>query len=338
MLTKDPGPVASSPQYSAFDCPSLIHTILNQPLHLVLRLVSYFITLCRPQPKQKAPIRVVCISDTHSLDPGHIPDGDILIHSGDITDHGTPAELQAAIDFYSKLPHAHKLFIAGNHDTYLDPTSRATLSLADQQYAGLDWKSLTYLQGSSHKVYLPGQKRTLHIYGAPQSPLPEPHFAFTYSPDENLWQNTIPPETDILITHTPPRHHLDLPRALGCPHLATEVQRVKPQLHVFGHVHSARSDFEGRTRDGRERVIWDRAQSALQNGLERKARGLVLDLCNLCLWWSLGQVILHGARAVVCEWIWGGGDSVRSSTLMVNAACMFEGSGRLGNQTQIVNI
>lgn len=338
MPAKEPSVVAPSPQFSAFDCPNLIHTILNQPLHLLLRLTSYFLTSCRPQLNHQAPIRIVCISDTHSLDPGNIPDGDILIHAGDITDHGTPAELQAAINLYSELPHPYKYVIAGNHDTYLDPSSRATLSHTDQQHGSLDWKSLTYLQNSSHKPYFPCQKRTLHIYGAPQSPLPEPHFAFTYFPDKNPWESTIPLETDILITHTPPKHHLDLPRALGCPHLAAEVQRVKPKLHVFGHVHSGRSDFEGRLRGGRERVIWDRAQSTLQDGLNRRARGLLLDPCNLYLWWDLGLVVLYGSRALVCEWIWGGGERVRGSTLMVNAACMVEGSGRLGNQIQIIDI
>jgi len=222
-----------SPQLPLFDRPSLIHTILNQPLHLLLRLTSLFFTLCRPNPTSKAPIRMVCISDTHSLDPGHIPDGDILIHAGDITDYGNPAELQAAINHYSALPHPHKYIIAGNHDSYLDPTSRATLSLADQQHEPLDWRSLKYLQHSSHKLYLPTHKRTLNIYGAPQSPLPDPKYAFTNPGTENPWKDTIPSDIDILITHTPPKHHLDLPQALGCPHLAAEVERVKPLLHFL---------------------------------------------------------------------------------------------------------
>jgi predicted MPP superfamily phosphohydrolase len=336
MSSKGPHLDAPSPQLPLFDRPSLLHTILSQPLHLLLRLICYLITLCRPQGRHQAPVRIVCISDTHSLDPGYIPDGDILIHAGDITDHGTPAELQAALDLYSALPHRHKFIIAGNHDTYLDPVSRETLCPADQQHISLDWGTLTCLQHSSEKIHLAVQNRTLHIYGAPQSPLPDPTFAFTYQPVEDVWQNTVPPETDILITHTPPKHHLDLPRALGCPHLAAEVQRVKPLLHVFGHVHAGRTDFEGRLRNGRERVIWDRVQAALQSGLDREPRGLS-DLCDLGMWWDLGKVVVYGCQSVLQERVWGD-NVVAGSTLMVNAALMFEGSGRLGNKVQVVDI
>lgn len=321
---------------SPFDRPHLIYTLLTQPLHLVSRLCYHLLTSFRPWPKRHQPIRVVCISDTHSLNPGTIPNGDVLIHAGDITAHGTPSELQAAIDLLSALPHEHKYIIAGNHDTYLDPSSRATLPKADQ-HATLNWKSLTYLQHTSSSIYLPTHNRSLHIHGSPQTPLPDPTFAFTYTRSQNAWQNTVPPETDILITHSPPKHHLDLPAALGCEHLATEVARVKPLLHVFGHVHAGRSDFEGWVKRGRERVIWDAGQEALQSGLSRRARGFVWDVWNLCLWWDLGRVVFYGVRAVLWERVWGG-RMLEYQTVMVNAAMMYEGSGRLGNEVQVVEI
>jgi calcineurin-like phosphoesterase family protein len=139
-----------------FDRPHLLYTFLTQPLHLVARLCYHFLAHLRPhrQPRHHKSIRVVCLSDTHSLNPGKIPDGDVLIHAGDITAHGTPSELQAAIDLLSALPHKHKYIIAGNHDTYLDESSRATLSKADQ-HAKINWKNLTYLQHSTESIYLP---------------------------------------------------------------------------------------------------------------------------------------------------------------------------------------
>jgi predicted MPP superfamily phosphohydrolase len=323
---------------SPFDPPHLIYTILTQPLHLLSRLSYHFLTLLRPQPRRhQHPIRVVCISDLHSLDPGKIPNGDVLIHAGDITAHGTPSELQAAIDLLSPLPHKHKYIIAGNHDTYLDPSSRTTLLKADQHHAPLNWKSLTYLQHSSASIYLPSHNRSLHIHGSPQTPLPDPAFAFTYARSQDAWHKTVPPETDILITHSPPKHHLDLPAALGCEHLAAEVSRVKPLLHVFGHVHAGRSDFEGWLKSGRERVVWDAGQDALISGLSRRARGCLWDFWNLCLWWDFGRVVFYGLKAVLWERVWGG-RLLEGQTLMVNAAMMFEGSGVLGNAVQVVDI
>lgn len=325
---------------SPFDRPSLAYTLLTQPLHLVLRLLSHLLTSLRPPPnRHPRPIRLVCISDTHSLDPGAIPPGDILIHAGDITAHGTPAELQTAIDTLSALPHPHKFIIAGNHDTYLDPSSRATLSASDSSFPpkNLSWRSLTYLQHTTTTLHLPSHNRTLTLHGSPQTPLPDPTFAFTYARGQDAWARTVPLSTDILITHTPPKHHLDLPAALGCEHLAAEVARVKPLVHVFGHVHAARSDFEGRVTGARERVVWGEGQQALEDGLARRARGFIWDVLNLGLWWDLGRVVYYGVGAVLWERVWGGA-SGEASTVMVNAAMMWEGSGRLGNEAQVVEV
>ncbi|KAK2581161.1 hypothetical protein KPH14_007968 [Odynerus spinipes] len=70
-------------------------------------------------------LRVVCMSDTHSLTPFiqfDIPVGDIFIHAGDFTKCGS---LQEVIEFNSwigNLPHKHKIVIAGNHELSFDPT------------------------------------------------------------------------------------------------------------------------------------------------------------------------------------------------------------------------
>jgi hypothetical protein len=55
------------------------------------------------------------------------------------------------------------------------------------------------------------------------------------------------------------------------------------------------------------------------------------------MWWDLGRVVVYGCQSALQERVWG--ESVATgSTLMVNAALMFEGSGRLGNKVQVVDI
>jgi Icc-related predicted phosphoesterase len=54
---------------------------------------------------------------------------------------------------------------------------------------------------------------------------------------ERLW-NTIPVDTQILMSHGPPLHVLD-GEGGGCAALRRAVIRLKPRLHCFGHVHSA---------------------------------------------------------------------------------------------------
>ncbi len=53
--------------------------------------------------------RFVCISDTHSVIDFPVPDGDILLHSGDMTTVGRVADLQKTLQWLSRLPHAAKM-------------------------------------------------------------------------------------------------------------------------------------------------------------------------------------------------------------------------------------
>lgn len=67
--------------------------------------------------------RIVCISDTHSNHNFDIPDGDILIHAGDLTRSGRPDEFKQVINWLKTLKKFRlKLIIAGNHDIALDTT------------------------------------------------------------------------------------------------------------------------------------------------------------------------------------------------------------------------
>jgi hypothetical protein len=145
-------------------------------------------------------VRVVHISDTHLAHNdiiGSIPSGDILIHSGDFSNyhHGGDHKciLREANKFFGKLPHKHKIFVAGNHE------------LDFQQYepsyiAGL-LPSATYIQDST--VRLEG----LRIYGTPWTYYRKSSAATGNTLEwEELWKRweMIPTDTDLLITHMPP--------------------------------------------------------------------------------------------------------------------------------------
>ena len=53
---------------------------------------------------ESAPIRIVAISDTHGLHDGlAVPDGDILVHAGDLTPNGDEDDVVAFNDFLSAL-------------------------------------------------------------------------------------------------------------------------------------------------------------------------------------------------------------------------------------------
>lgn len=103
-----------------------------------------------------------------------------------------------------------------------------------------------------------GPQTTFKIFGSPFSPA-QGRWAFGYGPDEaaQLW-NRIPLDTDIVVTHTPPKYHCDERsdrRAVGCEGLREVLWRVRPRLAISGHVHESR---------GAERVWWDLGTSNLK--------------------------------------------------------------------------
>ena len=53
------------------------------------------------------------------------------------------------------------------------------------------------------------------------------------------------PDVDILVTHSPPYGILDVSNKgnyCGSKALLKEVHRIKPKLHLFGHIHEARGN------------------------------------------------------------------------------------------------
>lgn len=111
-----------------WDTPTWLDEILDSPLQAVVIRLYLIILWIRGRPirppKGKSPIRVVCLSDTHEEIVGHVPDGDLLIHAGDMVTDGTALSIQKQIDWLASLPHRHKYIVTGNHDSWFDHSSR----------------------------------------------------------------------------------------------------------------------------------------------------------------------------------------------------------------------
>jgi predicted MPP superfamily phosphohydrolase len=142
--------------------------VLLSPLAAIVQSIYAFLLVLRGSPfkppQHKPPIRVVCISDTHTSTP-NVPAGDLLVHAGDLTNAGNVEEIQAQIDWLDSLPHRYKIFIAGNHDSFFDPSSRK----AEDKGKKLDFKGLHYLQNSSLHLKFKGG-RSLDVWGSANIP------------------------------------------------------------------------------------------------------------------------------------------------------------------------
>jgi len=62
--------------------------------------------------------RFVCISDNHDNYDFTLPDGDILLHSGDFTRNGTEGEIETFLTWLKTLSQYRlKIIIVGNHES-----------------------------------------------------------------------------------------------------------------------------------------------------------------------------------------------------------------------------
>lgn len=172
--------------------------------------------------------KLVLISDTHGKHRQFdVPDGDILIHAGDIMTSGW--DVSEVIDFdvwLGSLPHPFKIVIAGNHDWIFEKY------YATRQHI----TNALYLEDSGIEMM------GLKFWGSPVQPEFN-NWAFNRKRGEDIQKHwdKIPDDTDVLITHGPPSGILDWTKpgreSLGCRNLRKTIDQIKPKLHVFGHIH-----------------------------------------------------------------------------------------------------
>lgn len=175
--------------------------------------------------------RIVCIADTHGW--GYraqlkVPEGDVLVHAGDLTSRGLTYEVEEELNWFSRLPHRCKIFIAGNHDWLFEQKPRTAREMIPA--------SVTYLEDSGCEV------AGLRFWGSPVQPwFYDWAFNRQRGPEISKSWSKIPNDTDVLVTHGPPRGILDKTidgRNDGCDDLLARIREVQPKAHIFGHIHS----------------------------------------------------------------------------------------------------
>ena len=179
-------------------------------------------------------LKLILISDTHCRHNDgtiEVPEGDFVIHCGDVSMNGKEDQIIDFCDWFGSLPHTHKIMIPGNHDF-----------LFEKEY--LKSKNITDSRGIHLLIDNGIEIEGIKFWGSPITPWFH-NWAFNRfrgSSIEHHW-NKIPEDIDVLITHGPPANlGNDLGKILegedvGCEDLYKAIKRKKPKLNCFGHIH-----------------------------------------------------------------------------------------------------
>lgn len=189
-------------------------------------------------------MKLVFISDTHLRHGFVIPEGDILIHSGDLTMSGSVPEVSKAVKWLENVAldkeFSSIVVIPGNHDWLAEKDPQLMKKMMED--AGLIF--LNHESAIVDGIRFFGSGYTPRFYD----------WALNVDRGEEiarLWSQ-IPDDTQILVTHGPPYGKLDeVPirgeweewalgnkEHVGCWDLAHRIKKLKDlKIHSFGHIH-----------------------------------------------------------------------------------------------------
>lgn len=178
-------------------------------------------------------MKIVSISDTHERENYYnivVPEGDVLVHAGDITMGGSLKALNQFANWIKKHEHKHKIVISGNHD-WCFQNQHHDIAVEILENAGI-----VYLQDSGIEI------DGINFWGSPWQPWFH-DWAFNLRRGREIaekWK-MIPNNCNVLVTHGPPYGILDsagLGEHVGCEALEKRIRQLdKLKVHIFGHIH-----------------------------------------------------------------------------------------------------
>ena len=215
-------------------------------------------------------LRICAISDCHSHLPPHLPKGDVLVMAGDMEPEGCP-ESQANWMHYTFRKwlnrvaghFSYKLFIGGNHTWWTDEWLRERFSGTKGPYTELIRSlgiTVLFNEGITIDNHLFFGSFYCNKVGR-----------WNYGWSEEEWAINLQrwPKPDVLITHGPPNRVLDnMLRTIinedgsrstqveytGSIELYKWIEKNKPKLHIFGHIHP---------HQGSKKINWNDSESTV---------------------------------------------------------------------------
>ena len=199
-------------------------------------------------------MKIIAVSDTHhrygrgsaSYPELKTPEGDVLVHAGDIAMMGEVAELCFFNEWLGRQPQRVKLVVPGNHDWLFQRDFSFARSLItngkvlcderfvvdDQIFWGSPWQPNFYNWAfqlprgerlAEKWALIPDDTNFLITHGGPKG----------FGDRVQRWEDSRPSFDGRTQVAEPTGYYEDV----GCEDLLSRVLVVKPKYHVFGHVH-----------------------------------------------------------------------------------------------------
>ncbi len=207
-------------------------------------------------------MKIAAMSDTHNrhedIDLSRVVGCDMVIHSGDATIQGKKKELNRFLDWYAELPCKYKIFVPGNHDIGMQERQVSYTKKFAQRGVEVLIDSGTMVED----YYIWGMPWTPRFHDWAFNAARDLQDSVDYNKENGAMKvypmmkdfvDKIPDHTNILVTHGPCRDILDsvtrrywdteqnkvvdYEEHLGCDNLYKRVKEIKPDVHIFGHIH-----------------------------------------------------------------------------------------------------
>lgn len=190
-------------------------------------------------------MRIVATSDTHFPFTGElIPDGDVLVHAGDLMYTGYVDEWYSRLESFKALPHKTKIYVPGNHDYHVQ--NYEGVAAAELRKAGVIMMWPRHPVFELDKVKFLGLPFVTGLEG----------WAFNRSEEwvKDYLDNIIDSHIDVVVSHAPPYMmrdavYPDKDRARDRTHVGCMaynywfnqlVERNQAPKHwVCGHIHES---------------------------------------------------------------------------------------------------
>jgi Icc-related predicted phosphoesterase len=207
--------------------------------------------------------------------------GDVLIVAGDCTSNDSTNAWKNYFDWFLCQKYRKKFMIAGNHDNYCKYWTNSSGFVEEIVKQGKEF--FTYLCDSGEEF------EGIKFWGSPWSLWFDginPHCKAFTGTDEHIKSkfDRIPNDVDVLITHTPPYeildevfdHYIEEIMNFGSKSLLEAINRVKPKINIFGHIHECGGKTLSYAHDDSITECYNVAQMNRDYDIQKRPRRIII--------------------------------------------------------------